>query len=262
MPIMHTIIESCSWTDAVASYPWNTSFLIRRARLHVHPQISKRDVNMCVTSGGLTLHGPPGHHVRPSTAFERGHCPMPIYRWRPRSLGVMAEDVLKLREFLGRAAAKARDLDRMRISSPLQAEILALLTNGRRTMSEMTEEIYGVHRPDSSYHTYYMKVSRAVKALQRRGYIITGLFGRDKPYRLTPFALAKMTDIGEDKPRVLPIHDAFVYVSTVTMGLVNTAYASESPFLSRPETILIYTAFVFLAGYSLARLGQAFRRVG
>ena len=177
-------------------------------------------------------------------------------------MGIMTEDASRLKGFLGRAAANARDLDRMRISSPQQAEILALLTDGRRTMSEMTEEIYGVHRPDSNYHTYYMKVSRAVKALQRRGYIVTGLFGRDKPYRLTSFALAKMTDIGEDKPRVLPIHDAVVYVSTMTMGLVNTVYVSDSHFLSRPETILIYTAFVFLAGYSLARLGQAFRRVG
>ena len=132
-------------------------------------------------------------------------------------------------------------------------------------MSEITEEIYGVHRPDSNYHTYYMKVSRAVKALQRRGYLVTKLFGRDKPYRLTPFALAKMTDIGDQKPRVLPIHDSIVYISTIAMGLVNAAYMSSlpgTPYLSRSGTILIYTAFVFLAGYSLARLAQALRRIG
>jgi hypothetical protein len=174
----------------------------------------------------------------------------------------MVEDSSKLKGFLGRAAANARDLERMRISSPLQAEILALLTDGRRTMSEMTEEIYGMGRSDTSYHTYYMKVSRAVKALQRRGYVVTRLFGRDKPFRLTPFALAKMTDVGEDNPRVLPVHDAAAYTSTLVLGLVNSWFASTSPFLSRPGTILVYTAFVFLAGFSLARLIQAFRRVG
>jgi hypothetical protein len=71
-----------------------------------------------------------------------------------------------------------------------------------------------------------------------------------------------MTEVGEDNPRVLPIHDALVYISTVTLGLVSAWYASTSPFLSRPWAILVYTAFVFLAGYSLARLAQAFRRVG
>jgi hypothetical protein len=44
--------------------------------------------------------------------------------------------------------------------------------------------------------------------------------------------------------------------------MVNTWYASTSPFLSRPLTIGVYTVFVFLAGFSLARLIQAFRRVG
>ncbi len=167
----------------------------------------------------------------------------------------------RIRRYLDRVAKNARDLDRMRISSALEAEILSALIQGRRTVSELTEQMFGVTRGDPNYHTYYMKVRRATKGLQRRGYVATRLFGRDKPYKLTPFAFEKMTDVKEGTPRVLPARDAFAFVATVAFGLANMALANSSPWLSTPLTLVVYTVFVFLAGYCLSRLAAVFRRV-
>ena len=98
-----------------------------------------------------------------------------------------------------------RAMEHMDIVRPLEAEILSNLSEGRRTATELCESIYNVERSSSSFHTYYMKVSRAVKELQRRGYVSTRVFGRDKPYALTPFAAARMMNLGRSTGvRVVP----------------------------------------------------------
>ena len=83
----------------------------------------------------------------------------------------------------------------MEIYKPLEIDILRQLAKGRRTVSELTEIIDGVDRHNAEYYRYYMKVSRAIKALQRRGYVVSRIFGRDKPFRLTPYAAGKIIDV-------------------------------------------------------------------
>ena len=155
------------------------------------------------------------------------------------------------------------DLKRMQISTLLETEILSSLVGKERMVSELTEEIYGVTRQSPSYHTYYMKVSRAVRALQRNGYVTTKVWGRDKPFKLTAFAASKIMDVDGKVQRVVPLCDALVYVAAVGFGLANIflAASAASPWLSTPKTILPYTAFLVLSGYSLARLSIAVRKV-
>ncbi len=154
----------------------------------------------------------------------------------------------------------SRVLEKMDVFKPLEGEILLQLAKGMRTASELTETIYGVRRPNPNYFTYYMKVSRAVKALQRRGYATTRLFGRDKPYRLTPHAAAKMMDIEAGGERLVTPLDALTYATTAILGPVNIAMA-DVDWLTTPWTIALYTAFTFLAGYSLRLLWTAIKKV-
>ena len=150
--------------------------------------------------------------------------------------------------------------------------MLSCLVGRERTASELTEETYGVTRHSPSYHTYYMKVSRTVKTLQRRGYIATRIFGRDKPYRLTPYAAARIMDsvaqAGKTEKtgkteEVLPSRDILAYVSATCLALANIAFVAtaSSPWLSTPPTILTYSAFLVLSGYCLARLSIAVEKV-
>lgn len=171
------------------------------------------------------------------------------------------EHASRVRALLSQVLANARDMKRMRITSVVDIEILTCLVEGRRTVGELAEQIYGARRTDPGYHTYYMKVRRAVKDLQRRGYVATRLFGKEKPYKLTPFVVARMMGADGRSVGVVPLLDGLIYVLTICLGLANVAFAGFSPFLSRPYMIMVYTVFVFLTGYSLSRLTIAFRKV-
>jgi len=176
-------------------------------------------------------------------------------------VGIPVADSSQIRILFGRVLANAKDLKRISITSVLEAEILTYLVEGRRTVGELTDQIFGLKRMDPSYHTYYMKVRRTIRDLQRKGYVATNLFGKEKPYRLTPHAVAAMMDVGDRSPRVIPMPDRVIYGGTVGLGLANILLAGFSRFLSRPYMILVYTMFVFLTGYSFSRLTVAFRKV-
>jgi len=151
-------------------------------------------------------------------------------------------------------------LDGMEIYKPLEIDILRQLAKGRRTVSELTEIIYGVDRYNAEYYRYYMKVSRAIKALQRRGYVVSRIFGRDKPFRLTPYAAGKIIDIELlGKSLIAPL-DALVYVATAILGITSIGMAGEG-FLDTPLAIVLYTTFIFLSGYSLRLLWVTIKRV-
>ena len=152
--------------------------------------------------------------------------------------------------------------DRLEVSKSLHAEILSSLVHGRRTASELTEKIYGVTRESEDYRAYYMKVLRATRTLQRHGYVSTRLFGRDKPYKLTPFAAAKVMEIEEGTSGVLPRIDIAVYLLTIGVAIVNIFLASSSPgWLEEPTTMLAYSLLLFLSGYCFSRLAIAVRKV-
>jgi hypothetical protein len=152
------------------------------------------------------------------------------------------------------------DLEGLDVFKPLEREILGQLAKGRRTVSELTEIIYGMGRQNPDYLTYYMKVSRSVKSLQRKGYVVSRMFGRDRPYRLTPHAATKMIDIESVGKKLVSPLDALTYTATAILGLVNILL-TDSAWLTTPRTILVYTLFIFMAGYSLRLLWGTIQKV-
>jgi hypothetical protein len=169
-------------------------------------------------------------------------------------------DAAEDRPSLGVARPNSWDLEGLDVFKPLEVEILLQLAKGRRTVSELTEIIYGVGRQNPDYYTYYMKISRAVKALQRRGYVVSRMFGRDRPYRLTPHAAAKMIDIESVERRLVTPLDALTYMVTAALGVINIVIA-DSDWLDTPQTIAVYSVFLLMAGYSIRLLWNTIRRV-
>ena len=129
------------------------------------------------------------------------------------------------------------------------------------TVGELAERIYGIDRGNPEYRSYYMKVFRAVKALQSRGYVSTSFFGRDRPYKLTPYAAARLMEIETDD-KVLPRLDLTAYLLAVVLGLANLVVVlTVDNWPSGTLVTLLYSALLVLTGYCLARLTAALRRV-
>ena len=152
--------------------------------------------------------------------------------------------------------------ERMELSRPIEAEMLHSLTEGRRTAGELVQRIYGVSKENPDYHTYYMKVFRAAKALQKQGYISTRLFGRDRPYKLTPYAAARMMEIEDGRQPPISRVELAAFGVTIALGIANMALALQSGnWLSGPDTIVPYSALLVLTGFCLSRLSLALRKV-
>jgi hypothetical protein len=118
-------------------------------------------------------------------------------------------------EFNGRLSARDEKLDlaRKRVLtsvrklrqiklSLLQAEVIDRLIDGRRTATELVLEIFASRPRDEDFEAYYSRVRRDLRDLERRGYASTGLFGRDRPYRITPYGAAVLLSIVPDIGRV------------------------------------------------------------
>lgn len=88
-----------------------------------------------------------------------------------------------------RLLADIGKLRRLEVSI-LEAEILRRLTDGRKTAFELIDAIYGLRRGDKGFNSARLKVRRALRSLERRGFVSTNLFGREKPYRLTRYGVA------------------------------------------------------------------------
>ena len=155
----------------------------------------------------------------------------------------------------------SRSFEQMGIARPLEAEILKTLLEGRRTVTELCESIYDLERTGSSFHTYYMKVSRAVKELQRRGFVSTRVFGRDKPYTLTPFAAAQMMNLEKKEVKIVPLIDTVAYTLTAGLGLVTLYMILSGQGFDNLYTMLVYSVFLILVGFSSSRLYNAFKKV-
>jgi len=83
--------------------------------------------------------------------------------------------------------------------NPLQAEILRELLSGERTTTELTISIFHTDYQDKEFEIYHGRVRRAVKTLEKKGYIARKiLFGREKPYKLTQFGGAQVLSIIPD----------------------------------------------------------------
>jgi len=126
--------------------------------------------------------------------------------------------------------------------------------NGLRTMSELTFTIFHSRYTDDGYETHHSRVLRAVKSLERRGFVSKKkIFGRDKPYGLTPHGVACIASIAPQmqEPRVFTRSDSALFFLTALVGVV--AWRTLHP--------LWANAFTFLLGMTVLRTAIITRRI-
>ncbi len=142
-----------------------------------------------------------------------------------------------------------RGIHSLGLKSGVQSEVLVHLLKGRRTITELVRLMFAVEPSCPQFHSYYVRVWRAVRELEARGMVSAPLFGKDKPYRLTrrgvEILLSAYQTRGEAPPRVVGAIDSLIFAATIALGI--------SCYLL-PGDIWMPTAFTFLLGVSSCRL--------
>ncbi len=151
------------------------------------------------------------------------------------------------------------------LKGPLQAGIVRELLSGSRTSSELVEAIYGVSRGQEGFQSHYTRIRREIGDLESRGYVSRQLFGRDKPYRLTQLAVARLTRIGNTRntweAAVLPSRDLVIYSSTAILTTASFLASSSRLDLAPGVSFSLIVASAFAAGVAFTRFAQTLRRV-
>jgi len=171
------------------------------------------------------------------------------------------EDSSELREARRKSVKIAKELKGLQIKTTLEAQLVNELMEGRRTGPELVRTVYGVDRNNPEFHSYYMRIRRAIASLESKGYVVSKLFGRDKPYRLTRYAIQQLASLGGDRERLLPVHDLVLYATALAMGLLSSmAVVGLLPGLGNDATYL-YGAFLFALGAAATRIVTLCRRL-
>ena len=149
------------------------------------------------------------------------------------------------------------------VGDQLEVEIILKLLRGRKTVSELVDQIYGLERSDEGFGSSYTRVRRTIKKLESKGLVSTRIFGKEKPYRLTRYAIANMANIGgeEEQVSIMPKEDILVYIITLGLSVPIANLAFGWLELSDPVIALVYACFFYFLGASSSRLIQTFRRV-
>jgi hypothetical protein len=153
------------------------------------------------------------------------------------------------------------DIRGLGVDTVLQGEILVRLVARSWTGSELAAKIFGVDNGVTMRRAEYMKVVRALAALERRGYVAKALFGKERPYRLTDYGKEMvMAALKGTSPTVLfpqkelawHVAAAGMTASTLVLIWMRTA----------PEILMAcWLGTGLLVGLSLARFWRTLRRV-
>ena len=144
------------------------------------------------------------------------------------------------------------------LASELQSEILRVLIDGPRNITELVGTIYGTTRDGPGFGADYMKVSRTIRKLENQGLVATRILGRDRPYRLTPYALEKLYFLGrpgEEAQRLVGFIDILAYLGTVGSGGA-MVLLQQSPWVGAA-----FGAFLYALGISTCRIVRMLRRL-
>ncbi len=179
---------------------------------------------------------------------------MPVFR-------AGSDDIDDLKRRVVDGVSKLKGLD---IGDDLAVEILGQLVHGKRTLTEISEGVYGLGRSDEGFQSCYTKVRREIRRLESRGLVSRKLFGNNKPYRLTRLAVTNLARIGggeEQQDRVIPRVDLVPYLGTAGTAIV--AFLQSRGFLHFPEmgTIALLLLFGAFIGISICRTLETIRRV-
>lgn len=127
---------------------------------------------------------------------------------------------LKSREAKERLERLAAALDSLEVEGPLQAQVIQELLAGSRTIGEVTQALYGVGRGEQGFPSTYMRVRRAIKRLESKGYVSAPLLGRDKPYRLTRLGSQAIAGVLSERPLIeRGTFRGFILGTTLMIGL-------------------------------------------
>jgi hypothetical protein len=171
-----------------------------------------------------------------------------------------SEDIDDLKQRVSEGVSKLRGLD---IGDELTVEILGQLIHGRKTLTEITEGIYGLGRSDEGFKSSYGRVDREIRKLESKGLVSRKLFGNNKPYRLTQLAIINLAKIGGDEQQLRVIQRIDLVPYLATLGIAFMAFSEAMGWLVLPEigTLLIFVSLGFSAGLSFGRILQTIRRV-
>jgi len=146
----------------------------------------------------------------------------------------------------------------------VQASIAQELLSGRRTVAELTEAIHTTRPGDPDYTTQYSKIRREIREMESRGLVVSqGLFGRDKPYRLTQLAVSRLTEIQAirtTETRAIPRIDTALYLSVMILGLLLVGIVLYMETGPMPFLALAFT-FAFGGGAAFCRFIETLRRI-
>jgi hypothetical protein len=175
-------------------------------------------------------------------------------------------------EFNGRLSARDEKLDlaRKRVLtsvrklrqiklSLLQAEVIDRLIDGRRTATELVLEIFASRPGDEGFEAYYSRVRRDLRDLERRGYASTGLFGRDRPYHITPYGVAVLLSIIPDIGQVKLVRkrEMLSFSATALAGVI--LWSSRA--VADPVYTIVLGVFFTLLGITITAFARILRRV-
>ena len=162
-----------------------------------------------------------------------------------------------------RVSRAIKDLDNLEVSDLLEAQIVERLLEGRRTVTELVEEIYGHRKGDEGFMSAYSRTRRCIQHLESRGFVATKILGRDRPYRLTKYAVSRLADfdIKAEGARLVPRKDLVLYALGASLGCLSMAKALGQLELGGAASASIYGSFLFLTGVAVTRFVQTVCRV-
>ena len=147
-----------------------------------------------------------------------------------------------------------------------QVGIVRELLSGNRTSSEIVDALYGVRRGDEGFQSHYTKIRREIADLESKGFVSRRLFGRDRPYRLTQLAVARLTRMANVGPTwstsLVPRLDLFVYGAAVCLaGICALGSMDILSLPPGPSFLVLLSTALFLGGIAFTRFVETLRRV-
>jgi hypothetical protein len=175
----------------------------------------------------------------------------------------MRDESKELDELDRRVRGGVAKLRGIHVGDEVEVEVLTHLVGGRFTIAELVEKMYGLDRNEEGFSSSYTKVRRATRRLESRGLVSTRLFGKERPYRLTEYAITNLARIGGGEPQraLMPRQDLIVHATTLALSIPMLLLAKGWLVLSDPGTIVLFACFFYLLGASSSRLVQMLRRI-
>jgi len=126
--------------------------------------------------------------------------------------------------------------------SLLQGELLIRLNERQATIGDLARDIFDPVN-ESESKAKYMRVMRALNALESKGFVARKLFGKEKPYHLTRYGRENIETIlgGESPETILDRGQLAIYLVTAVMVV-----------LSAVATIYRFPSVVLVVGWLLS----------